>query len=114
MEELAESKLKNDELITEVLYKIEPNFFKALDIVAQIIEIREMNKIVRMILKRGWIGDLDRIIDRVDVRDPAEFKRKILVCVRHLPTRIQNCWGSSCWSPCGRQSDKTLSGTQPE
>lgn len=114
MEELAESKLKNDELITEVLYKIEPNFFKALDIVAQIIEIREMNKIVRMIVKRGWIGDLDRIIDRIDVRDPAEFKRKILVCVRHLPTRIQNCWGSSCWSPCVRQSDKTLSGTQPE
>lgn len=107
MEELAESKLKNDELITEVLYKMEPNFFKALDIVAQIIEIREMNKIIRMILKRGWIGDLDVIVDRVDVRDPDEFKNKILVCVRHLPIKIQDCWGSSCWIPCVRQSDKT-------
>lgn len=114
MEELAESKLKNDELITEVLYKMEPNFFKALDIVSQIIEIREMNKIVRMILKRGWIGDLDRIVDRIDVRDPEEFKRKILVCVRHLPTRNRNCWGSSCWSPCVRQSDKTEPETRPE
>ena len=114
MEELAESKLKNDELITEVLYKIEPNFFKALDIVAQIIEIREMNKIVKMIVKRGWIGDLDRLIDRIDVSDPVEFKRKILVCVKHLPIKIQNCWGSSCWSFCGRPSDKTLSETRPE
>ena len=114
MEELAESKLKNDELITEVLYKIEPNFFKALDIVAQIVEIREMNKIVKMILKRGWIGDLDRIIARVDVRDPVEFRRKILVCVKHLPTKNRNCCQSSCWSFCGRPSDKTESETRPE
>ena len=113
MEELAESNLKNDELVTEVLYKIEPNFFKALDIVAQIVEIREMNRIVKMIVKRGWVGDLDKIVSRIDVKDPEQFKKKIMVFVKHLPIRSSNCWGSSCWSSCWRLQGKIQSEKQP-
>jgi len=103
MEELAQSKLKNEELITEVLYKIEPNFFKALDIVSEIVEIRERDKILKIITKRGWVGDLDRMVSKVDVKDPDQFKEKILERVKDLPIRSSNCWGSSCWNFFAKQ-----------
>lgn len=108
MEELVFSKLKNDELLTEVLYKIEPNFFKALDIVSQITETREMHKIIERIRKRGWVGDIEKFVSRVDVKDPAEFKRKIMAEVQDVPlTRKGYYLGRSFLSFCVRQSDKT-------
>jgi len=96
MEELALTNIKNDDLLTEVLYKMEPNFFKALDIVSQIVEIRVMNKIVKRIRDRGWVGDVDVMVDRVDVKDPGEFKRKILEMVKDVPVTRRGYWGKMC------------------
>jgi len=116
MEELASSNLKNDQLFTEVLYKIEPNFFLALDIVSKITEIREMNKIVSIIRKRNDKGCVDRLVSRVDVKDPEDFKRRILEQVVDVPegsssglgclARLRN---QHCLSFCSRQTDKTQS-----
>jgi len=113
MEELASSNLKNDQLFTEVLYKIEPNFFLALDVVSKITEIRELNKIVKIIRKRGDRGCIDRLVSRVDVKDPVDFKRRILEQVSDVPevsSSGSGCWGKKmmcCLSPDERQTDKT-------
>jgi len=112
MEELASSNLKNDQLFTEVLYKIEPNFFLALDVVSKITEIREMNKIVKIIRKRNYKAGVDRLVSRVDVKDPADFKRRILEQVLDVPevsSSGSGCWGIKmmcCLNPDEQQTDK--------
>ena len=119
MEELASSNLKNDQLFTEVLYKIEPNFFLALDVVSKITEIREMNKIIKIIRKRNDKGCIDRLVSRVDVKNPEEFKRRILEQVSDVPevsTTGSGCWVITmccCWRPYERPTDKTQSGRLP-
>ena len=96
MEELALTNIRNDDLLTEVLYKMEPNFFKALDIVSQIVEIRVMNSIVKKIRDRGWVGDVDRMVSRVDVKDPVGFKKGILERVQDVPINRRGYWGKMC------------------
>jgi hypothetical protein len=109
LEILALSNIRKDDLLTEVLYKMESDFFKALDIVSQIVEIREMNKIVKKIRSRGWVGDVDCFVKRVDVKDPVQFKKKILEKLQDVPVNRGSYWWGrmSCLHFCERRSDKT-------
>lgn len=109
--EIASSNIKNDDLVTEVLYKIEPNFFKALDIVSEIVEIRSLQKMVKVIRSRGWVGDIDTMISKLDVKDPGQFKLKVLHEVEDVPLRSESyLWDKCClcFPPCLRLSGRTL------
>ena len=99
MEALAKSNIKNADLITEVLHTMESDFFKALDIVADIVELRARYKIVQALRKQGHTQGVDRMIGRYEIRDMALFRRLVLEDVKDLPERRPS---TCCFSLRGR------------
>ena len=91
MEELARSSVRNSDLINEVLHKLEPNFFLALDIVSKIVEIRDADRIVKTLRRHGSRAGLDRLVRGVDVKNPASFRARILEQVKDLPESRSYC-----------------------
>lgn len=110
MEELARSSVRNSDLINEVLHKLEPNFFLALDIVAKIVEIRDADRIVKTLRRRGSRAGLDRLVRGVDVKNSEAFKAGILEQVKDLPESRSYC----CCLSFGGMSATDRTGKNPE
>jgi hypothetical protein len=106
MEALAKSNIKNADLITEVLNLIESDFFKALDIVADIVELRARMKIVERLRRQGHTGGVDKMISRYEIRDIISFRKLVLDDVKDLPEKrpIEHC---SCFCFLNRTEQKT-------